>query len=303
MKGSRLRAFLVVFSTFLLLFFTFVVGVTAWRLAKNRQSFKITILDVSFYGGGQICPTPLYDAQGNSYVGLVWGHYGSFEYAGPAPLFYVDPSEFPPGPPDDPCWYPEKIAPEVAVQGDTVFPLRLTVSLGSEKIRSGESTRLFAEAAFIDRFPESPPDNSVISVIPITFTEQLDVYFALRTTNFEYSPSDEERIISALGLSRPTSHSWIISPEKDSLGEQWLSVVLYDTGGAFLAVADVKMEVTDISGFNPTLIAILSSIGAFVVGLLGILRLIPETWSIYAERLRLGRRSRRSIGFKLPKRD
>lgn len=264
MNISRIRRVLF------LLPITLVVGLISWFITDLGQIYEVTIKQIGFFGGGQLCPLPLYDAEGNSYEGFVWGHDAAGDYTGPAPLYYVEPSFYPIAQNNDPCWYPESLPPTIATQGIPIFPLQLNVRLinDRDRIRSGESTKLLAEAEFLDNFPENRSVSSVIATIPITASEQFDVYFNLRTTNFEFDPPNENQAKTILSLARKTNQSWIISPKKDTIGEQWFSVILYDDNGRSLAVADVITEVSHIGGFNPTFVAILSALGTFIIGLL-----------------------------------
>ena len=301
-KSNRQRFFIkIAIFLFALISVPAVVGVITWRISENLlRNIEITIKEVGFFGGGDLCPLYLYDVQGNRYGPFIWAHVVD-QYIGSAPLYYVKPSTFLPG--ADDCQYPEKIPPDIAVTGETIFPLQLEVSV-DKTIRQGESSKLSVKAAFSDVFSGNPPDNSVTFVARITSTGKLDVNFELRATNFEFDPPNEKPISSTLTLYKPTDYSWIISPKENVLGEQILTISLVDANeGYYLAFADTYLEVTDIGGLDPYLISALSSVGAFLIILFSILKSLPELRALYKKEFGRQVKEKPPMGFKPPKRN
>jgi hypothetical protein len=261
-----------------------LIGFIVWKILDSRPSIQIELTEVTWIGGGQDCPIPLYDAQGNAHEGMVWGNIDYLTYKGPAPLYGVDPSNYPNESNGNPCWYPEKISSDIAVKGYPVYPMLLKVNLlnNTYKMRKGESTKLSAEAYLLDQFPGGPPENSVLFVVDAEATSVFDVYFSLDTTNFRFTPPNESAIISPLSISHPTRQEWIISPEENTLGEQLLGVAVNDSSTKNdLAGSMVSITVSDISGLNPSIASLLSAIGTFLLGLFAILKIIPETLTLY----------------------
>lgn len=283
-----------------LLAVTASVGYLAWYGATMARLYLVDIGEVRSMGGA-LCPVPLYDASGNGYQGQVRGHAGTLTYSGPAPLYVVDTAVFPPNPTEDPCWFPETLPVAVVRAGQTVYPLLLEIVFSDNRIRSGESAKLTASAAFLDTYPSSTPDNAVLMTVPMTIRDRLSVMFRLDTTKFDFTPANDVAITSTLGLAWPTEQTWIVAPRIDAVGNQWISAWLYNVSDArYLAVAYAKVQVRDLSGLNPTLIAVVSAIGTFAVGLFGLIKLVPETLSVLRGKGDQPDDDRPPLGFKLP---
>lgn len=268
----------------LLLIVAIGVGFIIWRLFYSPTTFDLGLTEVYSLGPVGECFVPLYDSQGNSHPVEYWSNIESLDYTGPAPLFLVDPGIYADESNGDPCWYPETVSANIAVNGVKVYPLVLSVNLvdSATDVKKGESTKLSAEAKVLDEFPDAPPDNAVLVGVAFEATSTPEVYFSLDTTTFEFTPPNESANTSSLSLSRPIQQDWIISPEADALGEQSLSVHMYDTATFdSLVDADVIITVEEITGINPTIVAILSSFGTFLLGLFAILKAIPETWAAW----------------------
>jgi hypothetical protein len=285
MKYLQLKQFSIRrLAIILLLVIATLIGFLLWKIFDSTTSFDIALTDVYSFGPVGECYVPLYDSQGNSHPVEYWSSIESLTYTGPAPLFLVDPSNYSDESNGDPCWYPERISSDIAVNGVKVYPFVLTVNLvnSADNVRKGESTKLSAEAKLLDEYPVASPDNSVMVGVAVESTSIPDVYFALDTTTFEFTPPNEPINTSSLSLSRPTHQDWIISPEADTLGEQSLSVHIFDKAtNDSLADADILITVREISGINPTFVAILGSSSTFLLGLFAILKAIPEAWALW----------------------
>lgn len=267
---------------------SFLIGLVVWMILSARPAYQVVLTDVSWIGGGQLCPEPLFDAQGNSYPGIMWGNISAVAYKGPAPMYAVDASNFPSPPSDntDPCWFPEKISPDIAVQGTAIYPLVLTAKLVNHAsfMKKGESTKLSAEAYIADQFPGEKPENSEVFGFPDNPSLVRNVEFSLFTTNFEYTPPDEPVRYAPLSIAQPAHEVWIISPKEGAVGEQNISVAVTEQGAEYdMANADVTVTVKEISGLNPSFVASLSAAGTFLLGLFGILKIIPETMSLWGK--------------------
>jgi len=284
MKNLQPEQFSIrILAIILLVIIAILIGFIIWMILDSAESLVMALTDVYSFGPIGECFESLYDAQGNSHPVEYWSSIESLTYTGPAPLFLVDPDNYADESNGDPCWYPKKIASNIAVNGVKVYPLILTVNLinSADNVRKGESTKLSAEAKLLDQYPDAPPDNSVLAGVVLESTSIPDVYFTLDTTTFEFTPANEPINTSSLSLSRPIHQDWIISPESDALGEQSLSVHIYDRATYdSLADVDLTIEVREISGINPTFVAILGSFSTFILGLFAILKAIPETWAL-----------------------
>jgi hypothetical protein len=279
MADERSPAFRFALLIAALLAVTASVSYLAWYASYMARLFQVDIEEVRAMGGN-LCPVPLYDINGNGYQGQVRGHAGTLTYSGPAPLYAVDPERFPPNPTEDACWYPATLPPALVREGRTVYPLLLAIELSDNRLRSGESTKLTAKATFLDTYPAEPPENAVLTTVPMTIRDRMAVSMLLQTTKFDFTPSNAEAATSTLGLAWPTEQTWIIAPASDALGTQWLSARLYDAGARrYLAVAYTKILVRDLSGLSPALIAAISAAGTFAAGLFGLIKLVPEAWS------------------------
>jgi hypothetical protein len=153
----------------------------------------------------------------------------------------------------------------------------------------------------MDTYPETPPEDAVLTTAPMTIRDRLHVSFSLQTTSFDVTSVEAATVTSTLGLAWPTEQTWIVAPEEGVLGNQWIAARLYDTlERRYLAIAYTKVLIRDLSGLNPTLIAVVSALGTFVVGLFGVIKLVPETWAT----LRPGEgdepASKPPLGFHLP---
>lgn len=150
---------------------------------------------------------------------------------------------------------PQKMPPDIAQKGIPYYPAILRIDTISEKMASGESTRLIATLSFTDAFTNTLSNNEFMYAINITNTETIPVSFRIDAPNFEYNPSTEELGTQDFGIGHDVSAAWVISPKANALGEQQIAIQV--NGIDRMAVgAYIRILVTDSTGISPYYLAI-----------------------------------------------
>ena len=275
---KRLQLAVLLFPILLLCSIGF--GLIARYFAITNSRIMIEVTSIAFKGeGGGSCGLYLYDKNGKS-VGC--GEPLCTDYVGSAPLYHVDPrlaySKI-----ED---YGNPIDPSLAQQGETYYPLVLNVFIASEQMRFGESMKITAEAKALESFPSLHPNQqwecpSSLRAVHLVETESVPIFFSLDTTTFDFTPIGSGLSSRELSIHQAATQSWIVSPKENTLGKQILSIGL--AAEQFNLQADVILDVREVSGIDPNLAAMLSASGSFLLGLFGLIKLLPEIWKKYKD--------------------
>ena len=246
-----------------------VIGIVAYTLVINLSPITYSIKEISLDGRGGECPEfGVYDNAGvvhSIFIDIV-------SYIGPAPLYYVDPQkinakEFFYG-----CYeFPQQIPTSFLSDGVTLYPLDVDISfLNNNWIGAGESTILSVESEFSNFYSEHS------FAIPLSEGKEREVTYELHSTNFEFSPSNENTPSATISLHRPIKQQWVISPKSNALGEQYLGVsVIIDK---HILPIIVNIDVRPLYGLKPSVLALLAASGSGVIGLLTILSQSLGVW-------------------------
>jgi hypothetical protein len=259
----------------LLTLVSLILGVLAWYFTGT---LTVKLIEYSYPPIGAPCLSNfyLYDGNGKRYSevpGL------SVSYSGQAPLFDVGTSR---NDADGCPIFPDSVSPDIAQKSTTIYPLLMELLIPADRIKSGESIIITTTAQVLNYFPDPNKllDNQVLFTFPFTANKSLEAYFILSTTTFDYSPEEGAKV--TLSLNKSITQRWVISPKENSRGPQSLSISL-QADRLTNASADARLEVRPVTGLSPTLIAIITAIGSFLIGALGILKLIPDTYSSYKQ--------------------
>ena len=241
-------------------------------LPRNLVLISVTSLGI---GGG--CPEAflLYDAEGIGYTKLA----GAVRYEGPAPLYSLDESILGEPQSDDiGCRStPKRIDPDTAVLGDTVYPMRVTITgPGQGLVREGESAKLSVELQITDYFDGGSP------FVYIDRGGEILTELRLDAPSFNVSPSNEDTPNLSVGFERLERMEWIVAPQESTLGTQSLLLTV-STPNQTLRY-DVELEVRTVFGLRPLHGAIVAVIGAFVIAGLTAAKYSTQLWDWFQKR-------------------
>lgn len=278
-----------------------VVWILIWMVVADQYYQSVSISNVGYIGGGQICTRGLYDRNGNSQESFVWGQLNVDDpnrYVGPAPLYSFLPEQINPNT-DSFCDYPENISPTLAIQGEQVYPVLLTISVGKPNLQTGESISIIAKSALMDGFPDEMPPDSAIGIVPITQSETINVSFRLDALGFDFSPTNDDSLTKQLGFGTPVIQSWLLAPQEAQRGMHLLGVGLEQIDQGLVVGASFELHVEDTSVLNPALVATISAMLAFLLSTFTLIKLIPEAVNPLVKQVQR-KKKKRPAGFRTP---
>jgi hypothetical protein len=170
-----------------------------------------------------------------------------------------------------------KIDSALVNNGKPYYPILVTATTKNAKMRTGESNLLIVDVKVLDSFPSEIPKTSNLYIRQVDPNQNSPIKFKLESTTFEVASAGLDD--KTLGIQQPTSYSWIIAPKSGAKGEQYC-IINMDYGKFGMAV-EVNLYVQEISGLSPVLVGILSSVGTFILGMLGLIKIFPEIWVAY----------------------
>jgi hypothetical protein len=249
----------------------FISSVTA------RPVLKITYYSPPISGIGGGC-APLWDREGTPHCAGFFNldvPLGS-DYTGPAPLYEIREGATPLSGTGNYIY----VSPNDIDLEKSYYPLQLRLSVEEKKLTMGESSSLSISAYVLDTFPGKQPVKNDYFVIPITNTEIISISFSIDSVSFDFSPADLNSPNLMFGINHPVNYVWIISPKSTALGKQELLLRLV-CKGRFVRTLGVRLEVHSVGLISPLLTTTIGAIGTFILGIFGLMKLIPEIWVSY----------------------
>lgn len=265
-----------------LLVLSLSIGALVWYVSNNILPSRVEVIGVRPVGiGAGGCNPELityYDSQGRKWIveGL-----SRTDYREGAPLYNIELEQFLLLDPNYsyPCYIgPEVVDPTLVLQGETYYPYYIDVSSSKNVIFSGESMLLTTTVRLTDNFSRS----NIYSILHYTPTNEIGLDFSLSTTTFDVSPQEMGGMKEVLSLEKEAKYYWVISPKEQTLGRQELGLSIKSDKSGF-ARAYILIDVKPIIGLPPYMIALVASLGSFLLGLLGILNILPDIWSKYTK--------------------
>jgi hypothetical protein len=269
-KLSAIITRLLIASTILLL----IIGSALLLIPSAR----FRILEATYNrGGGGACGTiPLYDRQGRLHEIPATNEQQPDAplYYGKAPLYSMGTRVLDPVYPDS-CKYPETFPPEEVVKGEAFYPLVIESTVISQ-IGIGESTRLKVTALIQDNF--SGLDLASQYLVRLNPDEKMDLAFKLDAPQFKYN--QDPRMVE-LTIGQPAELTWIIAPNENAAGQQWIGVLMErpttdPTRKTAVYDYQISVEVRPSSGIDPRLLSKLSLWGSVFMGGLTVVKTIYD---------------------------
>jgi hypothetical protein len=253
-----------------------LVGLVSGLIIRYVLPQQYVITSISKSAHGEACPVTLYDVHGTKHD-AIWGITLIDEYEGPAPFYYVRLEGLPTDGIGCPI-YPDTVATDILEQGTTLYPLEIKPSILGSRLKLGESTTL-ATTVSINSYIK--PGEQVY-LVPLSGSEQIEVQPQLQTTTLDFSPSNDNIGSAKLGLLDSTLFRWVISPKTESAGTQHLHVSLavkrdlYDENPFQLPGIEIVIETRPLIGVDPKIVAMIATAGAFLGGILYIVKSMLE---------------------------
>ena len=279
-----------------LLLVSLVLGIGFARFISSltaRPVLKITYYSPPGPGIGGGC-APLWDREGTPHCAGFFNLDTSLgsDYTGPAPLYEIREGAIPLSGTGNYIY----VSPNDIDLEKSYYPLQLRLSVEDKKLTMGESSSLSISTYVLDTFPGKQPAKNDYFLIPITNTEIISISFSIDLVSFDFSPTDLTSPNLLFGINHPANYVWIISPKSSALGKQELLLRLV-CEGRFVRTLGVRLEVHSVGLISPLLTTTIGAIGTFVVGIFGLMKLIPEIWVSYKKVFgRKGSREKRKNG-------
>jgi hypothetical protein len=259
---------------FILAIMLLIAGVFLWLIAP--AGFRILEATYNRGGAGACGTSPLYDRQGRLHeIPLKAEQQTDVPlYYGEAPLYSVGTRVLDPVYPDN-CKYPESFPPEEVVKGEAFYPLVIESTVISQ-IGIGESTRLQVTALIQDNF--SGLDLASQYLVRLNPDEKMDLAFKLDAPQFKYN--QDPRMVE-LTIGQPAKLTWIIAPNENAVGQQWIGVLMErsptdPSGRTDVYDYQVSVEVRPTSGIDPRLLSKLSLWGSLFMGGLTVVKTVYD---------------------------
>ncbi len=277
------------------LFVSAFSGMIAWKLASYSMYYQI---ETKFYPpgiGGDYCDPPLYDKHGNFVCNIMWFNEhcdkGKPAYIGQSPLYKFPETLNLQGWDWETCQFPKRIDPNIALTGNTVYPIVFSTSISDTSIKKGESIKIDGTLVVSDAFTEYDYKNNAVILLHVDKGETLYTKLDINSSTFVISPSNSEINYQKLSHNRSQKYTWILSPKTNAVGNQWINIqfkIIEDitkfTGNntdldlMIVALDNLEIDVKEIFGVNPSIAAFLSAIASAIITFLTILKLMPEAW-------------------------
>ena len=257
-----------------------LVGVIVYRFLIINEAVSLSASPVSRGGGS--CGEYFYDEKGHGYEVAQ-----SFvDYEGTGPIFKLSEETLrKEGLGNDlgRCVeYPENVPPNiVSSSGTQVFPVEFSLTPENAVIKKGSSISLSAHLKISAAFASG---NLWTNLQP---GEETEIQFKIFAPNFDVSPSNDDSFPVVLSHSHEANYIWIIAPLERAEGPQALSV---EVGGVSF---DVWLEVRPLTGINPLIVAVVASLGSFLIGFMTVFEQAIKLWQTFPKNKSKGSKSKK----------
>lgn len=180
--------------------------------------------------------------------------------------------------------FPRNIDADTAQNGTPIYPVVISMLFEhkSKWVKVGESYFFNANARIGNVFQSS---NDWIPVIPLVDSRELvETKFSLYAPNFVFSPANQETQKFPMGLHISAEQDWVIAPIDGANGTQSLAVSI--EGDNFYYQNEFELDVRNILGIDPKLLAIILPIGSVIAFLLTQTKTLTGIFQIDKEKTR-----------------
>lgn len=188
---------------------------------------------------------------------------------------------------------PDKISPKLAIRGNPHYPLVIKRTIRDDGVvKQGESTVFSIITTYTDTYLLDEPQRELLFALPRAEIGCNEYGFKLLTANFESSYKKGSIQTIRLCENKPAEIHWLLSPSQGASGIQ-SAVLMFgvqfentDPGkyeSYYWSSYTFDIRVINKYGIQPILYGVVVAIFIFIMGLLTLLKLLPETLSAWID--------------------